>query len=111
MKVLFSSKSLVRNFTYITKNLVVISKAVTCLETVKLPLCDALEILKQTENNPKQAKGKAADRISAKLDEELLLVYMDGVITGYFIICKITGILCGQKAKLRFLNQNFLCMK
>lgn len=75
MQDLLSSKTLAGNLVYITLNLGRISRSgfQSCLETAELPLCDALENIKQTEDDLKWVKGQVANRISQNWKSAVVL--------------------------------------
>jgi hypothetical protein len=89
---LFSS-TMSRNLAYIKSNFSVISKSITSLEAVGKQLCNALQIVKNTESELHKARGEVAVKISAKLR-----VLQRNL--GYSTLCKISDILCGKEVEL-----------
>ena len=95
------SETLARNLAYIGSNFSGLSRAITRLETVGMELSDALNIVKQTESDLKQAKGKVAEKISDKLQRVLQSNL------GYSTLCKISNVLNGLKAKFEDFEPEF----
>jgi hypothetical protein len=61
------SVTMSRNLAYIKANFCGISKSITRLETVGIQLCDAINIVKQTESELSQVQGEVANKVNAKL--------------------------------------------
>ena len=55
-----------RNLAYIKANFCGISTYVTRLETVGMQLCDAINIVKQTESELSRVQGEVANKVNAK---------------------------------------------
>jgi hypothetical protein len=72
----------------------VISKYITSLEAVGMQLCNALQIVKNTESELHKAQGEVALKISAKLQRVLQRN------PGYSTLCTISDILCGKEVEL-----------
>jgi hypothetical protein len=83
-----------RNLAYIKSNFCGISKSITRLQTVGIQLCDAINIVKQTESELSRAQGEVANKVSAKLQSVLERN------SGYSTLCKVSDILCGNEAEL-----------
>jgi hypothetical protein len=83
-----------RNLAYIKANFCAISKSITRLETVGIQLCDAINIVKQTESELSRVQGEVANKINAKLQSVLERN------PGYSTLCKVADILCGNEAEL-----------
>jgi hypothetical protein len=83
-----------RNLAYIKANFCGISKSITRLETVGIQLCDAINIMKQTESELSGVQGEVANKVNAKLQSVL------EPNPGYSILCKVSYILCGNEAEL-----------
>jgi hypothetical protein len=56
-----------RNLAYIKGKFCGISKSITCLETEGIQLCDAINIVKQTESELSRVQGEVANKFNAKL--------------------------------------------
>jgi hypothetical protein len=82
------------NFAYIKANFCGISKLITRLETVGVQLCDAINIVKQTESELSRVQGEVANKVNAKLQSVLERN------PGYSTLWKVSDILCGNKAEL-----------
>jgi hypothetical protein len=67
---LFSVK-MSRNLAYIKANLCGISKSITRLETMGIQLCDAINIVKQTESELSRVQGEVAKKFNEKLQSAL----------------------------------------
>jgi hypothetical protein len=83
-----------RNLAYIKSNFCGISKSITCLQAVAIQLCDAINIVKQTESELSRAQGEVANRVSAKFQS------VPERNPGYSTLYKISDILCGNEAEL-----------
>jgi len=83
-----------RNLAYIKANFCGISKSISCLETVGIQLCDAINNVKQTESELSRVQGEVANKVNAKLQSVLERN------PGYSTLCKVSGILCGNEAEL-----------
>jgi len=83
-----------RNIAYIKAKFCGISKSITHLETVGIQLCDAINIVKQTENGLSRVQGEVANKVNTKLQSVLERN------PGYSTLCKISDILCGNEAEL-----------
>jgi hypothetical protein len=88
------SVTMSRNLAYIKSNVCGISKSITRLETVGIQLCDAINIVKQTESELSQVQGEVANKVNAKLQSVLERN------PGYSTLCKVSDILCGNGAEL-----------
>ena len=88
------SVTMSRNLAYIKANFRGISKSITCLETVGTQLCDSINIVKQTESEFSLVQGEVANKVNAKLQSVLERN------PGYSTLCKVSDILCGNKAEL-----------
>ena len=67
-------------------------------------LCDAINIVKQTESELSRVQGEVANKVNAKLQ---------GLLErnpGYLTLCKISDILCVNEAELGIKNKKFLPM-
>jgi len=60
-----------RNLAYIKENFCGISKSITHLQTVGIQLCDAINIVKQTESELFRVRGEVANKVNAKLQSVL----------------------------------------
>ena len=67
-----------------------------------IQLCDAINIVKQTESELSQLQGEVANKVNAKLQSVLERN------PGYSNMCKISDILCGKEAELGGKEQDFL---
>jgi hypothetical protein len=83
-----------KNLAYIKANFCGISKSIIRLETVGIQLCDAINILKQTESELSRVQGEIANKFDAKLQR----VFERN--PGYSTLCKVSDILCGKEAEL-----------
>jgi hypothetical protein len=83
-----------RNLAYIKANFCAISQSITRLETVDMQLCDAINIVQQTESELTRVQGQVANKINAKLQSVLERN------PGYSTLCKVSDILCGNEAEL-----------
>jgi len=61
---------------------------------VGIQLCDAINIVKQTESELSWIQGEVANKVNAKLESVLEWN------PGYSTLCKVSDILCGNEAKL-----------
>jgi hypothetical protein len=83
-----------RNLAYIKANFCGISKSITHLETRGIQLCDAINLVKQTESELLRVQGEVANKVNAKLQSVLERN------PGYSTLCKVSDILCGNEAEL-----------
>ena len=83
-----------RNLAYIKTNFCEISKSITRRETVGIQLCDAVNIVKQTESELSRVQGEVTKKVNAKLQSVLERN------PGYSTLCKVSDILCGNEAEL-----------
>jgi hypothetical protein len=83
-----------RNLDYTKTNFCAISKSITRLETVGIQLCDAINIVKQTESEFSRVQGVVAHKVNAKLQSVLERN------PGYSTLCKVSDILRGNEAEL-----------
>jgi hypothetical protein len=83
-----------KNLAYIKANFCGILKSITRLETVGIQLCDAINIVKQTESELSRVQGEIANKVNAKLQSVLERN------PGYSTLCKVSDILCGNEAEL-----------
>jgi hypothetical protein len=83
-----------RNLAYIKAHFCGISKSITGLETVGIQLCDAINIVKQSESELSRVQGEVANKVNAKLQSVLERN------PGYSTRCKVSDILCGNEADL-----------
>jgi hypothetical protein len=83
-----------RNLVYIKANFCGVSQSITCLETVGIQLCDAINIVKQIESELSRVQGEVANKVKAKLQSVL------GQNPGYSTLCKFSDILCGNEAEM-----------
>jgi hypothetical protein len=60
-----------RNLDYTKTNFFGISKSITRLETVGIQLCEAINIVKQTESELSRVKGEVANKVNTKLQSVL----------------------------------------
>jgi hypothetical protein len=65
------SVTMSRNLAYIKANFCRISKSIVRLETVGTQLCDAINIVKQTENELSRIQGEVVNKVNAKLQSVL----------------------------------------
>jgi hypothetical protein len=84
-----------RNLAYIKANFCGIPKSITLLETVGIQLCDAINIVKQTEN---ELLSRVQDEVSNKVNAKLQSVLERN--PGYSTLCKVSDNLCGNEAEL-----------
>jgi hypothetical protein len=61
---------------------------------VGIQLCDAINIVKQTESELLRVQGEVANKVNAKLQSVLERN------PGYSTLCKVSDILCGNEAEL-----------
>jgi len=61
---------------------------------VGIQLCDAINIVKQTESELSRVQGEVANKINTKLQSVL------EQNPGYSTLCKVSDILCGNEAEL-----------
>jgi len=90
------------NLTYIKANFCGISKSITRLETVGIHSWDAINIVKQTENELSRVQGEVANKVNAKLHS----VFERNPV--YSILCRISDILWGNEAELGGNEQELL---
>jgi hypothetical protein len=83
-----------RNLAYIKAYFCEISKSIPRLETVGIQLCDAINIVKQTESGLSRVQGEVANKVNAKLQSVLERN------PGYSTLCEVSDILCGNEAQL-----------
>jgi hypothetical protein len=83
-----------KNLAYIKANFCRISKSTTRLETVGIQLCDAINIVKQTESELSRVQGEVANKVNAKLQSVLERN------PRYSTLCKVSDVLCGNEAEL-----------
>jgi hypothetical protein len=88
------SVTMSKNVAYIKENFCGISNSITRLETVGIQLCDAINIVKQTESELSRVQGEVANNVNAKLRSVLERN------PGYSTLCKVSDILCGNEAEL-----------
>jgi hypothetical protein len=79
---------------YIKTSFCGISKSISRLETVGMQLCDAINIMKQSESELSRVQGELANKFNAKLQNVLERNL------GYSTLCKVSDILCGNEAQL-----------
>jgi hypothetical protein len=90
-------------------------RSITCLETVVIQLCDAINIVKLTESELSQVQGEVGNKVNAKLQSMLERNPGQGKVgnkvntklqsmlernSGYSTLCKVADILCGNEAEL-----------
>jgi hypothetical protein len=90
----FFSVTMSKNLAYIKANFCGISKSITSLETVGIQLCDAINIVKQTESELSRVQGEVPNKLNAKLQSVLERN------PGYSTLCRVSDILCGNEAEL-----------
>jgi hypothetical protein len=61
---------------------------------VGIQLCDAINIVKQTESELSRVQGEVANMVNAKLQSVLERNH------GYSTLCKVFDILCGNEGEL-----------
>jgi hypothetical protein len=83
-----------RTLAYIKANFCGKSKSIASLETVGIQLCDAINIVKQTESELSRVQGEVANKVNAKLQS------MFERNTGYSTLCYVSDILSGNEAEL-----------
>jgi hypothetical protein len=83
-----------RNLAYIKANFCGISKFITRLEIVGILLCDAINIVKETESEISRVQGEVANTVNA------ILQSVHERNPGYSTLCKVNDILCGNEAEL-----------
>jgi hypothetical protein len=88
------SVTMSKNLAYIKANFCGILKSITRLETVGIQLCDAINIVKQTESELSRVQGEVANKVNAKLQSVLERN------PGYSTLCKVPDILCGNETEL-----------
>jgi len=82
------------NLAYIKTNYCGISKSITRLETVGMQLCDAINIVKQTESELWRVQVEVTTKVNAKLQSVLERNL------GFSTLCKVSDIFCGNEAEL-----------
>jgi len=82
------------NLAYIKTNYCGISKSITRLETVGMQLCDAINIVKQTESELWRVQVEVTNKVNAKLQSVLERNL------GFSTLCKVSDIFCGNEAEL-----------
>jgi hypothetical protein len=88
------SVTMSRNLAYIKANFCGISKSITRLKTMGIQLCNAINIVKQTESELSRVQGKAANKVNARLQSVL------EQNPGYSTLCNVSDILCVNEADL-----------
>jgi hypothetical protein len=88
------SVTMSRNLAYIKANFCGISKSITRLETMGIQLCNAINIVKQTESELSRVQGEVANKVNARLQSVLERN------PGYSTLCKVSDILCVNEADL-----------
>lgn len=87
---LFTSTTLKNDLVYLKSNFGFLSSKITQLENSGTPLSDAVDIVKYTEQELKQAKGTVAAKVCSKFVNVL------EKNPGFFQLCSISDILCGK---------------
>jgi hypothetical protein len=72
-----------------------ILQSMTRLETVGVQLCDATDIVKQTESELSRIQDEVANKVNAKLQSVLERN------PGYSTLCNVSDMLCGNETELR----------
>jgi hypothetical protein len=60
-----------RNVAYVKADFCGIAKSITRLETAGIQLCDAINIVKQTESELSRVQGEVANKVNTKLQSVL----------------------------------------
>jgi hypothetical protein len=88
------SVTMSKKLAYTKSNICGISKSIASLEAVGVQLCDAINIVKQTESELSRVQSEVANKVNAKLQSVLERN------PGYSTLCTISDNLCGNEAEL-----------